>query len=185
MPQERSSGILVLLVLLAASLSGVAAQAFDPYLSPRLGLSLATLGNALEKVAGLPGGQTGPVVFASRPGSQQGTQEARLPGNAGIVQAGGDTENLAAVVLWLPVDAQGKLAGSKARPYLNAFVELFTRDSEPVVRWVEQVLERAVADPGSVPHLESQLFAAYQFKATYLRTLSPAMCSLTVIAAEE
>ena len=71
MPEERSLRILALLVLLAAGWGGVAAQAFDPYLSPRLGLSLATLQNTLEKVAG-------PVVFAPRPDSQQGTQEARL-----------------------------------------------------------------------------------------------------------
>ncbi len=178
MLEERSLRIFALLVLLAAGWGGMAAQAFDPYLSPRLGLSLATLQNTLEKVAG-------PVVFAPRPDSQQGTQEARLAENAGIIQAGGEPENLAAVVLWLPVDAQGKLAGAKARPYLNAFVELFTRDSEPVLHWVEAVLERAVADPGSTPHLESQLFAAHQFKATYMRTLSPAMVSLTVISAEE
>lgn len=177
MTDRQSLRILTLLGFLIVGLGSIAAQAFDPYLSPRLGLSLATLQKALEKVAG-------PLAFAPRPGSQ-GTQEARLPENAGIVQAGGGSENLAAVVLWLPVDAHGKLAGAKARPYLSAFIELFTSESERMVPWVDQVLERAVADTGSTPHLESQLLATHQFKATYLRTLSPAMLSLTVVAAEE
>jgi len=177
MTDRLSLRILILAGFLTASLGGLTVDAFDPYLSPRLGLSLATLQKALEKVAG-------PLAFAPRPGSQ-GTQEARLPENAGIVQAGGDSENLAAVVLWLPVDAQGKLAGAKARPYLSAFVELFTSESEHMVLWVGQVLERAVADTGSATHLESQLLATHQFKATYLRTLSPALLSLTVVAAEE
>lgn len=175
---KRPACICVLSWFFTVGLGGVVAQAFDPYLSPRLGLSLATLQRALEKVAG-------PVVFAPRQGSSQGTQEARLAENAGIVQAGGDTGNLAAVVLWLPVDAQGKLAGTKARPYLNAFVELFLRDSEAVARWVDQVLQRAVAKGGNTPHLEAQLFAEHQFKATYMPTLSPPMLSLTVIAARD
>ena len=159
-------------------LSRTTAYAFDPYLSPRLGFSLTTVQKALERVGG-------PVVFAPRPGSQQGTQEARLPENAGIVQAGGDTANLLAVVLWLPVDAKGKPAGAKARLYLDAFVRLFTSDSESIVLWIRQVLERAVADTGSAPHLESQLLDKHQFKAMYVPTLSPPMVSLTVVAVEE
>jgi len=89
------------------------------------------------------------------------------------------------VVLWLAVDPKGKLAGVKARPYLDAFVRLFTSDSEPIVLWIPQVLERAVADTGSAPHLESQLLDKYQFKAVYVPTLSPPIVSLTVVAAEE
>jgi hypothetical protein len=161
-----------------ACLSVTPVHAFDPYLSPRLGLSLAALRAALEKVAG-------PVTFAPRSGSSQGTQEARLPENAGIVQAGGNTENLTAVVLWLPVDAKGKLAGAQAQPYLDAFVQLFTSENESVVLWVDQVLARAIADGGSAPHLESQLLAEHQFKATYMPTLSPPMLSLTVVAATQ
>ena len=178
MTDRLSLRILVLAGFLTAGLGGLTVHAFDPYLSPRLGLSLAALQKALEKVAG-------PLTFTPRPGSQQGTQEARLPENTGIVQAGGDAANLAAVILWLPIDAQGKFAGAKARPYLSAFIELFTSDSEQMVLWVDQVLERAIADTGSAPHLESQLLAKHQFKATYLHSLSPAMLSLTVVAAEE
>jgi hypothetical protein len=143
-----------------------------------LGISLTTLQSTLEKVGGS-------LTFASRPGSQQGTQEARLPDNAGMVQAAGESANLAAVVLWLPVDATGKLAGAKARPYLAAFVELFTPKSEAIMQWIPQVLERAVADSGSRPHLESQLLDRHQFKAMYMPTLSPPMLSLTVVAVDE
>src|SRR5262245_5210889 len=102
MSQPQSTRTLLLFGLVTVCLSGVTTHAFDPYLSPRLGISLTTLQTTLEKVGG-------PVVFAPRPGSQQGTQEARLPDNAGIVQAAGDKANLTAVVLWLPVDAAGKL----------------------------------------------------------------------------
>jgi hypothetical protein len=166
------------LVLFSWCLCSTPSHAFDPYLSPRLGISLSTLQAALEKVAG-------PVVFAPRPNSPQGTQEARLPENAGIVQAGGGPENLAAAVLWLPVDAQGHLGGNKARSYLEAFVGACTADSQAVVSWVTQVLERAVVAPGNAPHLESRLLAKHQLKATYVPTLSPPMLSLTVIAVGE
>ena len=169
---------LILLGLFTVGLSGVTARAFDPYLSPHLGISLTTLQSALGKVGGS-------IVFTARPGSQQGTQEARLPDNAGIVQAGGDKENLTAVVLWLPVDATGKLAGTKARPYLDTFVRLFTPESEAIMLWIPQVLERATADSGGGPHLESQLLDKHQFKATYVPTLSPPMLSLTVVVAED
>lgn len=108
-----------------------------------------------------------------------------MPENAGIVQAGGNPENLVAVVLWLPVDAKGKLAGTAARSYLDAFVRFFLSDSEEITRWVEQVLERAVTDAGNTPYLESHLLAQHQFKAMYVSTLSPPMLSLTVVAAEE
>lgn len=177
MAKKLSSLALVLLFLFIPYLGSTVAQAFDPYLAPRLGVSLATLQTALEKVAG-------PLTFAPRPGSQS-TQEARLADNAGIVQASGDPGNLAAVVLWLPVDAQGELASAKVRLCLTAFIELFTRESEPIVRWVGQVLERAVADAASPTHLEAQLIATHQFKAMYRRTLSPPMLSLTVVSAEQ
>jgi len=167
-----------LLGLFFICLSGITAHAFDPYLSPRLGISLATLQTTLEKVGGS-------LVFAPRPGSQQGTQEARLPDNAGVVQAGGAKENLTAVVLWLPVDAAGKLAGAKARPYLDAFVRLFVPESEAIMRWIPEVLERGVADSRGSAHLESQLLDKYQFKAMYMPTLSPPMLSLTVVATDE
>src|SRR3989442_1796671 len=123
MPQQRSVHTLILLGLFTVSLSGVTAHAFDPYLSPRLGISLTTLRTALERVGGS-------ITFAPRPGSRQGTQEARLPENAGIVQAGGDSANLTAVVLWLPVDATGNLARAKARSYFGAFVGRFIPKSE-------------------------------------------------------
>ncbi|HEV8717630.1 MAG TPA: hypothetical protein VGX03_33005 [Candidatus Binatia bacterium] len=178
MRQQRFVRTLILLGLFPACLSRGTAHAFDPYLSPRLGIPLTTLQTTLEKVGGS-------IIFAPRPGSQQGTQEARLPDNAGIVQAGGDSANLTAVVLWLPVDATGKLAGAKARPYLAAFVRLFTPKSEAIMLWIPQVLERAVVDSGSGPHLESQLLDRHQFKAMYVPTLSPPMLSLTVVAAEE
>jgi hypothetical protein len=90
----------------------------------------------------------------------------RLPESAGIVQAAGSPGNLSVVVLWLPVVATGKFASAKSRPYLVAFVEVFTRESDPVVRWIEQVLERAVAEKANTPHLESQLFDDRQLKVT-------------------
>ena len=178
MPQPRFVRTFILLGLFTACLSTVTAQAFDPYLSPRLGISLTTLQTTLEQVGGS-------LTFTPRPGSQHGTQEARLPDNAGIVQAGGDKENLTAVVLWLPVDATGKLAGTKARSYLDAFVRLFVPENEAIMQWIPQVLERAVADSGSGPHLESQLLGKHQFKAMYVPTLSPPMLSLTVVTAED
>ena len=178
MPQQWFVRTLILPGLFTVCLSGGTVHAFDPYLSPRLGISLAAVKTALETVGG-------PVTFTPRPGSQQGTQEARLPDNAGIVQAGGDTANLTAVVLWLPVDASGNLAGAKARSYLAAFVQLFIPKGEAILLWIPQVLERAVADRGGGPHLESQLLDKHQFKAIYVPTLSPPMLSLTVVAAGE
>ena len=177
MPQQRFVRTLILPGLFTVCLSSVTARAFDPYLSPRLGISLATVQATLEKVGGS-------LTFTPRPESRQGTQEARLPGNAGIVQAGGDATNLTAVVLWLPVDASGKLAGAKARPYLAAFVQLFIPKGDAIMLWIPQVLERAVADSGGGPHLESQLLDKHQFKAMYVPTLSPPMLSLTVVAVE-
>src|SRR5262245_27878755 len=108
----------LVVTLLVVSLGIAPAFAFDPSLSPRLGISLSTLQTTLGKVAG-------PVTFAPRPGSSQGTQETRLPENAGVVQAGSSPENLSVVVLWMPVDAQGKLAGAKPKLYLEALVRLF------------------------------------------------------------
>jgi hypothetical protein len=154
------------------------ARAADFYPSRRLGISLATLQKALEKVGG-------PLVFAPRPGSTQGTQETRLAENVGIVQASGDPGNLIVAVLWLPVDNQGKLAGAKARAYLDTFSQIFSADREAVARWVKEVLERAVTETEKTPYLESQLFAGHQFKAIYTPTLNPPMVSLTVTAAEE
>lgn len=150
-------------------------QAEDLYISHRLGISLTTLQKSLEKVGG-------PVTFAPRSGSTQGTQEARLPENAGIVQAGGGNENLTVVILWLPVDKEGKLAGPQARVYLNSFTETFITDSEPVFLWMNEVLKRAVTDSAGGPYLEAQLFDKYQFKATYMPALNPPMVSLAIAA---
>lgn len=150
----------------------------DIYLARRLGISLTTLQKSLEKVGG-------PVTFAPRSGSTQGTQEARLPENAGIVQAGGGNENLAVVILWLPVDKEGKLAGPQARVYLKSFTETFLSDSEPVSLWIDEVLKRAVADSASGPYLEAQLFDKYQLKATYMPTLNPPMVSLAIAASSD
>jgi hypothetical protein len=175
---ERPSRLRFLFSSLVFFLSAAPSLAFDPYLSPRLGISLTTLQSALEKV-------DGPVVFVPRAGSQQGTQEARLAGNAGIVQAGSDTANLAAVVVWLPVDARGKLASAKSQAYLDAFIRLFLAESEEATRWIEGVLKRALAEAGNDPYIESHLYDKHQFKATYMPTLSPPMLSLTVTSAEE
>jgi hypothetical protein len=165
-------------VVIVVSLGVASTCAFDPYLSPRLGVSLTTLQTTLAKV-------TGPVTFVPRPGSSQGTQEARLPENAGFVQASSSPENLSVIVLWLPVDTKGKLAGPKAKLYLGAFVGLFTSDSEPVILWIEQVLQRAIEDGGSAPQVDSLLLDQHQFKTSYLPTLSPPMLSLTVTAGGE
>jgi len=178
MRQRLTSWKLTLFILFAVCINGEVAYAADLYLSRRLGVSQSTLQKSLEKVGG-------PVTFTPRPGSTQGTQEARLPEHAGIVQAGGGSENLAVVILWLPVDQQGRLSGAKAQSYLDALVRNFTAESEQVVLWIDQVLRRAVAETRGGPHLESQLFGRYQFKATYAPSLSPPMISLTVTAAEE
>lgn len=172
----QAACVLFLGQLCTATVAWTAAGAADLYFPTRLDISLATLQQALGKVAG-------PVSFAPRPGSPQGTQEARLVGNVGMVQAAGEPGNLATVVLWLPVDAQGKLGGGEARRYLVAFIQLFTPDSEAVVLWVEQVLSRAVGGARQTPHLEALLCAGHQFKVMYLPTLVPAMGSLTVTAA--
>jgi hypothetical protein len=161
----------ILTVLLVSS----ALWAFDPYFSSHLDIALSELQVALAKVHG-------PVTFGPRPGSTQGTQEARLPENAGVVQAAGSAGNLAVIILWLPVDASGKLVGANARQYLEAFLQLLTDDKGPLVRWVEQVLERGVAEKGSAPYLESRLIDERQCKAMYMPTLTPPMLSLTVEA---
>jgi hypothetical protein len=178
MTRKRFFHSLSLLSFLGSFLSAFLSHAFDPYLSPRLGVSLRTLQATLEKVES-------PVAFTPRPGSQQGTQEARLSRNAGIVQAGSDSENLAVVVLWLPIDTQGKLVGSQAQAYLSALVRLFLPESAETLRWVEQVLQRAVADTGKDSYVESRLSEKHQLKVMYVPTLSPPMFSLTVTAAEE
>jgi hypothetical protein len=144
----------------------------------RLGISLTTLQKSLEKVGS-------PVTFTPRSGSSQGTQEARLPGNAGIVQVGGSNENLTVVLLWLPVDDKGNLVGAKATAYLKAVVAHFVSESEQIVLWVDQMLRRAVAEARSAPYLESQLADTYQVKAAYLPTLVPPMLSLTFTATQE
>ena len=153
-------------------------HATDFYAPRRLGVSLATLQKELEKVGG-------PVTFAPRSGSTSGTLEARLPENAGTVQVAGGIENLAVIVLWLPVDKEGNLVGAKARAYVETVVTNFVSESEQLVLWVGQVLKRAVAEPRSTPYLESQLADKYQFKATYLPARSPPMMSMTVTATEE
>ena len=154
------------------------AYAIDFSAARRLGVSLETLGKGLEKVGG-------PVTFTPRSGRSQGTQEARLPDNAGIVQVGGGNENLTVVVLWLPVDDKGNLVGTKATAYLKAVVAQFVSESEQIVLWVDQMLRRAVAEVRSAPYLESQLADTYQVKAAYLPTLVPPMLSLTFTATQE
>jgi hypothetical protein len=154
-----------------------AAHAADFSATRRLDVSQETLRKGLEKIGS-------PVTFAPRVGSTQGTQEARLPDNAGLVQAGGDPENLTTVVLWLPVDDKGNLVGTKARAYLEAIVANFVREREQIALWVDQVLKRALAEARGTLHLESQLLEKYQFKATYMPTLNPPMVSLTVTATE-
>lgn len=153
------------------------AHAADFSATRRLDVSQETLRKGLEKIGG-------PVTFTPRVGSKQGTQEARLPENAGLVQAGGDPANLTTVVLWLPVDDKGNLVGMNARAYLEAVVANFVRERERITLWVEQVLKRALSEARGTLHLESQLMEKYQFKATYTPTLSPPMMSLTVTAAE-
>jgi hypothetical protein len=64
-------------------------------------------------------------------------------------------------------------------------VQLFIPESESILLWIPQVLERARGDSGNGPHLESHLLDKHQFKAMYVPTLSPSMFSLTVVAAEE
>lgn len=154
------------------------AHATDFSAARRLGLSLTTLQQSLEKVGG-------PVTFTARAGSTQGTQEARLPENAGLVQVGGGNENLTVVVLWLPVDNKGNLVGTKATAYLRAVVTTLVSDSEHIIPWVDQMLRRAVAEARSTPYLESQLAGTYQVKAAYLPSLVPPMLSLTLTATQE
>jgi hypothetical protein len=149
--------------------------AINSYGSDRLGISLQTFQQSLGK------GRE-PLTFSPRPGSTSGTQEARLPENAGVVQAGGDPGNLTAVVLWLPLDQQGKLAGSKAKTYLSEFIKPFVSDSEPLVLWVDTVLARARTNSRSERYLESQLTGGYQLKAVYDPTLPSPMVSITVTA---
>ena len=145
--------------------------------SSYIGISLSELETALGKV-------NGPISFAPRPGSGQGTLEARLAESAGLVQVAGSPGNLGVVVLWVP-SANGKFANARSREYLDALVRLFTNDSGPMLHWTEQMLERAVAENGSTPYIESQFLDERQFKATYLPTLSPPMLSLTVTGGEK
>jgi hypothetical protein len=155
-----------------------ATNADDFAVARRLGVSLATLQKNLEKVAAS-------VVFSPRPGSAQGTQEARLPNKAGVVQASGDQDNVSVVVLWLPIDRQNKRIGLESRGFLNALVRTFISDSEPVTLWLEQVLQRALTESESGPHLESQLFDTYQLKANYVPSMTPPMLSLTLMKSVE
>lgn len=155
----------------------VAAFTFAQYSFSYLHVTLSELQAALEKVKG-------PATFAPRPGSEHATQEARLPENAGVVQAAGSPGNLSAVVLWLPVSS-GKLTNARSRQYLEAFAAFFTENSGPIVRWVEQVLERAVAENDGTPHLESQLVDDRQLKVMYSPSLTPPMLSVTVNAGEQ
>lgn len=174
----RSVCLLLLVQLGAVATERTPACAADRSFAPRLGVSLATLAHALAEVAG-------PVSFAPRPGSPQGTQEARLPAGAGIVQAAGDAGNLTAVVVWLPLAAHGRLPAGQARRYVEAVLRLFTSDSEAVVVWLEQVLSRAVTEAAGAPSLQALLFSRYQFKAMYLPTSTPPLVSLTVTAVGE
>lgn len=155
-----------------------ATSADDFAVARRLGISLSTLQKSLEKVAA-------PVEFAPRPGSTQGTQEARLPNKAGMVQASGDQDNISIGVLWLPVDRQNKRLGLESREFLKAFVQTFISDYEPVALWLEHVLQRALTESESNPYLESQLFDAYQLKAHYVPSMTPPMLSLTLTKSAE
>jgi len=166
------------LFLVGAIVLAASSSAQDFAVSRRLGISLATLQKNLEKVAA-------PIAFASRAGSTQGTQEAPLPNRAGVVQASGDQENLGVIVLWLPVDLQKKRIDSGSRGYLDALVQTFMAESEPVALWLERVLQRALTEGESGSHLESQLFDTYQFKATYVSSLSRPMLSLTLTKSAE
>lgn len=154
------------------------AHATDFSAARRLGISLTTLQKSLEKVGG-------PVTFTVRAGSTQGTQEARLPENAGLVQVDESSANLTVVVLWLPVDNKGNLVGTKAAAYLRAVVATLMSETEHLVLWVDQMLRRAVAEARSAPYLESQLAGTYQVKAAYLPSLVPPMLSLTLTATQE
>jgi len=161
--------IVTLFLLPLFLLSSLALAQYPP---SYLGISLSELEAALGAV-------NGPVSFAPRPGSEQGTLEARLSENAGIVQVAGSPGNLDVVVLWFPIE-KSAFAHKRSREYLNAFIQLLSNESGPIVRWTEQVLERAVAEKGSTPYLESQLLDERQFKVTYTPTLVPPMLSLTV-----
>ncbi|NOT54046.1 MAG: hypothetical protein HOP18_05530 [Deltaproteobacteria bacterium] len=165
-------------LLLALLLFQATAYAADFAVTSRLGISQDALRKGLEKIGG-------PVTFTPRPGSTQGTQEARLPDNAGLVQAGGNMGNLTTIVLWLPVDAKGNLVSMKARTYLEAVVANFVSERERIVLWVDEVLKRALAEVRSTPYLESQLVEKYQFKATYIPTLHPQMVSLAITASSD
>jgi hypothetical protein len=125
------------------------------------------------------------VVFSPRPGSTQGTQEARLPNRAGVVQASGDQGNLSVVVLWMVVDQQKKRLDSGSRGYLDAFMHTFLSENEPVAVWLDQVLQRALTESENDSHLESQLFDTYQLKATYVPSMTPPMLSLTLMKSPE
>ena len=171
---QRSVAALLLTILLNDT--GVFAADFVP--ARRLGLSLTSLQQLLEKVSH-------PVVFALRPGSSQGTQETRLPNKAGAVQASSDPDNLAVIVLWMPVDTQQKRIALASRPYLEALVKNFLPDPTAVSLWLEQVLQRALEDDASSSHLESQLLDTYQFKASYVPALSPPMLSVTITKSDE
>jgi hypothetical protein len=151
---------------------------YAQYGSSYLNVTLSELQAALNKV-------NGAITFAPRSGSAQGVQEARLPESAGVVQVAGSPGNLSTIALWLPVDSKGKLASVRSRQYLEAFIGLFTDDASPIVRWTDQVLERARAEGGSAPYLESQLVEDRQLKVMYSPSLTPPMLSLTVNASEQ
>src|SRR5262249_53895954 len=118
-------------------------------------------------------------------GSTLGTQEVRLPNKAGVVQASGGQDNLAVVVLWMPVDQAKKRIELGSRGHLDALVRKVISDSEAVALWVDQVLQRALAESPGSSHLESQLFDTYQLKAMYVPSMSPPMLSFTVTASED
>lgn len=169
---------LLFVLFLAPLLVVSATQADDFAVTRRLGVSLVTLQKNLEKVAT-------PIVFAPRPGSTQGTQEARLPNKAGMVQASGDQDNLSVVVLWLLVDRQNKRFSFDSRGFLSALVRTFISDSDPVTLWLEQVLQRSLTESEGGPHLESQLFDTYQLKAHFMPAMTPPMLSLTLMKSAE
>ncbi|MGE0823196.1 MAG: hypothetical protein AB7G75_24910 [Candidatus Binatia bacterium] len=167
--------VLLIGIAIGVGLTAAESVAEDLAIARRLGISLATLQESLEKVGGS-------VTFAPRPGSAQGTQEARLPNQAGVVQAAGDAENLGVVVVWAPIDQQRKTVAAEARGYLETLTGMFLADREKVLLWVDQVINRAIEERAEQSHLESQLFDGYQMKVMYATSLSRPMVSLTISA---
>ncbi len=85
----------------------------------------------------------------------------------------------------MPIDQQKKRIDPGSRGYLDTLVRTFISENEPVALWLEQVLQRALAESAGSSHLESQLFDTYQLKAMYVPSMSPPMLSLTVTMSDD